>query len=779
MELIQLLVMPLPTATSAVPPGFNSDRSISESHLLEMCYRLKTMLYLSGGLTSALLSQNRAEHMHLTRASIKTVSTLTNSLKTLTCFTLEKNYDLMTRQGTVSGRQRRGNGAVVDKSDVRAALELGPPLIATMIQFEEKLHRFRNRQRSFEMDSWDFVEEGAVDIDPPVEEQIKVLISCQEEMSTLAGILIARAMIAGGGEASTLVWRAIIASFDSTTADSNPVPIFGDDGIEKPSFTKVLKEGRSSLRTNLLCRLISIVIDLILNRREDRKNPWTSIELCSAIARLCDLVEEKNLLSIESSTGISQEISSLDQVRLLYSMLNIMESGKENTGWCQLVLPRPPTRQSSIEQNISHSEMFSFTNPKDYCEGLIIALTSDESFVTVKTADVQLLAENDEIYDVTANIASNYKLKMPNATATAIDVASSKLLLPILQPTLRIILSSLHRVKGVAVLIHQTRDTEHKKATDSLLSVVVEELGQSLTAAIVGLAFSNARDICLNTLSLLRKCVELKERGQDGVAALMYRTVFLTVMNEMRIRYEGERSKRKAAELQAYDDIHSTQSAAAKEAANASQVEALLLGDSLTGGSFEIESKIDPRAFTDQSQGDDFIVFPTYGAKSPISSPRGKATLGWNNYKGKFIFMQALNPADIPIQANSIVLRHLTTGFGRSLEECCKEHGESLDVKDVSDSAFQLLSKYLDAWDERQLIDDEESELVELFDTKSSLDNRYDGTLQINVVSHASAADSMTSFIGELNISHRRYRFIFKMNVLTQQLFSRTGICGS
>ena len=657
MELMQLVVMPLPTATSAVPPGFNSDRSISESHLLEMCYRLKTMLYLSGGLTSALLSQNRVEHIHLTGATIATVSALTNILKTLTCFTLEKNYDLMTSQGTVSGRQRRGSGAVIDKSDVRAALELGPPLIATMILFEEKLDRFRNRQRSSEMDSWDFVEEGAVDIDPPVEEQIKVLISCQEEMSALAGILIARAMIAGGGEASTLVWRAIIASFDSTTTDSKPATVFGDDGIEKPSFTKVLRQGRSSLRTNLLCRLISIVIDLILNRREDRKNPWTSIELCSAIARLCDLVEEKNLLSIESSTGTSQEISSenkgvlsLDQVRLLYSMLNIMESGKENTGWCQLVLPRPPTRQSSIEQNIPHSERFSFTNPKDYCEGLIIALTSDESLFTLKSADVQVLAENDEIYDVTTNVASNYKLKMPKATATVIDVASSKLLLPILQPTLRIILSSLHRVKGVAVLIHQTRDTEHKKATDSLLSVVVEELGHSLTAAIVGLAFSNARDICLNTLSVLRKCVELKEKGQDGVAAMMYRAVFLTVMNEMRIRYEGERSKRKAAELQAYDDDNnSTQSAAAKEAANASQVEALLLGDLLTGGSFDIESKNDSRAFTDQSQGDDFIVFPTYGAKSPNSSPRRNTTLGWNNYKGKFIFIQALNPADISI----------------------------------------------------------------------------------------------------------------------------------
>ena len=640
MELVQILAMPLPTATSAVPPGFNSSRDISESHLLELCYRLKTMLYLSGGLTAALLSQFKNEHIHMTRISINSISTLTNSLKTLICFTLERNYDLMTHQVTVS-RQRHGNAAVVDKPDVRAALELGPPLVATMILFEEKLDGFRTRQRSSELDSWDFVEVGAVDIDPPVDEQVRALISCQEEMSTLVGILVARSMIVGGGEASTLVWRAIIASFDSCTNGLNPMPPF--ECVSK----QVSKGIQSSRRANLLCRLSAIVLDLITSRREKHQNPWTSIELCSATARLCDLVEEKHLLHIESSKGYqgssegNKGVLSLDQVRLLCSLLTIMESGKENTGWCQLVLPRPPTRQSSIDQSsIDSSEILPFLNLKEYCEGLLSSLASDERLATGKIVDVQLLAEKDEIYDVATNVATQHRLKIPKKAGTSTHVASSKMLLPILQPSLRIILSCLPRVKGVAVLIHKNSDEESKEGTDSLLSVIVEELNNSLTAAIVGLAFSNARDICLNTLSVLRTCIQMKESGEDDVAAVMCRTLFLTVMNEMRIRYEGERSKRVAAELQAYDD---SKSMAAKEAANARQVEALLLGDALTGP-FGADRNSDPRV--DQGKNDDFIVFPDDGPlesqRTSTASPRGSSTLGWNNYKGKIISFKFL-----------------------------------------------------------------------------------------------------------------------------------------
>jgi hypothetical protein len=278
------------------------------------------MLYLSGGLTAALLSQNRLEHIHMTTASLDSVATLTNSLKSLISFILERDYDLMTHQVTIT-RQRRNSAAVVDKPDVRAALELGPPLVSTMILFEEKLDGFRTRQRSSELDSWDFVEEGAVDIDPTVDEQVKVLISCQEKMSTLAGILVARSMIVGGGEASTLVWREIIASFDSCANGMNSPPPFEDARIE-PVSNKSSKQMQPARRANLLCRLSSIVLDLILCHREKRQNPWTSIELCSAIARLCDLIEEKQLLHIDSSNAYreasdgNQGALSLDQVRL-------------------------------------------------------------------------------------------------------------------------------------------------------------------------------------------------------------------------------------------------------------------------------------------------------------------------------------------------------------------------------------------------------------------------------------------------------------------------------
>ena len=72
------------------------------------------------------------------------------------------------------------------------------------------------------------------------------------------------------------------------------------------------------------------------------------------------------------------------------------------------------------------------------------------------------------------------------------------------------------------------------------------------------------------------------------------------------------------------------------------------------------------------------------------------------------------------------------------------------DVEDKSTIAMNMLSQYLDAWDEKQLIDDEESELVELFDTKTTLGNRLSGIFHSDVASYAhDAADSMTSFIGE------------------------------
>lgn len=86
-------------------------------------------------------------------------------------------------------------------------------------------------------------------------------------------------------------------------------------------------------------------------------------------------------------------------------------------------------------------------------------------------------------------------------------------------------------------------------------------------------------------------------------------------------------------------------------------------------------------------------------------------------------------------------------GFGQSLEKCHSESEGDKSVQEKSTAAHSILLNYLNAWDERQLIDDEESELVELFDTKISLENKYGAGQRSNIDSDNSAADSMTSFI--------------------------------
>ena len=98
-------------------------------------------------------------------------------------------------------------------------------------------------------------------------------------------------------------------------------------------------------------------------------------------------------------------------------------------------------------------------------------------------------------------------------------------------------------------------------------------------------------------------------------------------------------------------------------------------------------------------------------------------------------------------------------GFGQALEEACtidtaKNH-DNTTVEATSQIAMNDLAQYLDAWDERQVMDDEESELVELFDTQQNLGNRFDITAspvglsqqRVTSLSYANAADSMTAYI--------------------------------
>ncbi len=728
-DILKILLPPFPTPTSALAPGSNSSRNPVENHITDLSLRLKSFIQLVGGLTAGLLCD---KNFPFDQETIITLETLVNGVKVVTYNIIKNNHILIRRQNSENKRKRRipANGIADKSSAAEVALDLIPPLAIAIFLLEEKIEQMRRFERSSDTDSWDLIEEGSAESDPLVDEQMGMLHSCQESLTNLVGHLTAKAMIVGGGEVSTLIWRAIISSFDlassvSVNSHASDEPETGEEKEEQKS-PRTKCESSMSIRNNLLCRLAAIVLNLIIYRRrpQEESNPWTTIELCSATARLCDLVEEKNLLNLppgnEKDSNSYHRKMTLDQVRLLCALLDITKTGRENTGWCQLILPSPPS--SPTPNSAQNKEAKDDRSIMNYHSLLDAFEDEKKSLSRKKFVDHEILSDKDEIYDITTSptvLLNDERGNSKSTESTYESIASSKLLLPILQPTLRVILSSLVFVRGVAVVVHRKDNDDQSKQTDSLLSIVVDEISNTITAAIVGLAFSNARDVCLNTLSALRHGIRLKDEENDKVVAAQYHTLFLSAINEMRIRYEGERSKRKVAQ-QAYGDE--------TDAEKTNQVEILLMGNALTAAQNDINSPDERKSLINQDENEDFIAFPhdqalESGIKS-FASPRGSATLGWNNYKG----------------------------FGKALEECCKnDTDDNVDssVQEKSDAAFSLLSTYLRAWDERQLIDDEDTELLELFDTKTSLENRYGGNQGRLLNGYNTAADSMSSFIGK------------------------------
>jgi len=750
-DLLRVMVPPFPSPTSAVPPGSFSDGSgdVMEVHMMDMCNRLKVSIHLLGGLTASLLSsEDNNEDMGILSAFLHGISTIAFHL-------LNSRYPLITKsQGQAPAMRPR----VMEKPDVVVALELGPPLITCAVLLEEKIQHLRRSEQyisDVDSDSWDLMESPnkeplAINSseDHCIEEQMRKLNQGQTQIMHLAGVLLARAMSVGGGEASTLVWRNIIASLNlhSTNTEQKEGE---EDGKELAS------KQQSHVSNNLLCRLTSIVLNLILSRRSGNtvdSNPWASVELCSATARMCDLVEEKKLLQVQADNDDDAKYSrfTLDQVRLLCSLLKIMETGRENTGWCQLDLPHPPDQRNMQpeggEKDAGGGERFypslvaAFRNQQ---EGS--ASTSSSKYI-----DLDMLSEKDEIYHILIASGSVPAVDLDvgghGYSTNNSSISSSRMLLPILQPTLRIVLSCLESVKGVAVAVRETSldgdTTTTKKETDSLHSIIIMEVTSTITAAIVGLAFSNARDVCLNTLSVLRRCISIKKTQGDDVVVKKYRQLFMVAMQEMQVRYTSERSKREMAQVRAYSDDDAAPSSstpkgnAENEAVNSNKVEMLLMGNALihTPRVIEVDPDSTPLLSHQQvnhNENDDFILFPHRNGDDSKDVKATPNSLGWNNYKG----------------------------FGQALEEACtidtaKNH-DNTTVEATSQIAMNDLAQYLDAWDERQVMDDEESELVELFDTQQNLGNRFDITAspvglsqqRVTSLSYANAADSMTAYI--------------------------------
>ena len=684
LDYIALFAPTLSTPTSAVTPGGIGSK---EAHALDTSYRLRIIYQLLGGIIASILSNYEDEKVDNVKKPRKLKMFLKSAMISLTDFTSVmvsmilyiQDKDLQSLYDSRRRRQMGGNTTLVDKVLVRAAIGAVPSLVLMSVLLEEPIQDFKMEFNSDK--SWDFVEKNGTALNQGralLEEQLQILTSCQTSAMQTAAILIAKAMVVGGGEASTIILKDVVSQINLIEEHSNR---FDSGGVVSDS---------SETKNHLLCRLISMVLMKIVSRQDKEDDPWKSVELCSATARLCDLVEEKKLLQYskpaDANNG-SQRLS-LDQVRLLCAIINVMEAGRENTGWCQII---------STDTVNDHVQIASHSMKEK--SSLVKMLVSFKLINIVKHVDYEMLARTDEIYHLIhsqhhESIEVFDKDQSAQSSTNPQSFSSSKLLLPILQPSLRTILGCLDKIRSAA-LVQYTSGNGGK----SLLSIVIEELRSTMTAAIVGLAFPHARDLCLSALSILRTSIEFHEINGDAFVGTMYRDLFVNVVEEMRVRYDNERKKREVAELFSFDAQSSS-----PEAINSHEVQRLLMGNSFV----ENEDNDQNPSGSEQKPvdiSDDFIVFPDNGQNDKPTA------MGWNGYKG----------------------------FGSALEKCA-ELNDGKD--DNSQKAITILSSYLDTWDEKQLLEDEESELVELFDTAS---------VGVEQEGMTTAADSMTSFIGEFS----------------------------
>ena len=464
---------------------------------------------------------------------------------------------------------------------------------------------------------------------------------CQQSLLTTVSELMYNAMEVDGGEASTILWRNILATlkevesyarFADSNADNNTI----DDNYEshESAETKIPKdedvsitekECLNSISKNVLCRLLSMVLVKCLKR--DYSWELWSVPLSAAISRLCLLIEERELLlfplgttstntTAETNTNNCSRSYSTDQIILMCTLQNVLEYGRCTTGWCQLILPTPPTVTSINNNNESNDRTNKF---RGFLKLGLRGSSHGERCVSPITR-----------------------------AETPLSSKATKVMLPILQPTLRAMLECLGSCNlrsGISIYISEKNNTTATKTSTNLSSNIIEfknieneesddqqrqlldamsdstaivdlleyfvkELRHSLMAAIVGLAFATARDIALHAMATLRRSINSYQSLNDDKGVELCSSLLCMTAEEIRVRYEGEHRRRETALIDAYhhnDESPVETCEAAAAAASSSAVENMMLGDALvpTVASSEDANDIAHNNFTKQAMFDE------------------------------------------------------------------------------------------------------------------------------------------------------------------------------
>jgi hypothetical protein len=543
------------------------------------------------------------------------------------------------------------------------------------------------------------------------------LSSVHEMAIYAASRLVAQTMMYGGGEASTGIWRSIITSLSDKTytlsGPSGPANDMNHALTNSEPPTKSLKTSQLPI----LCHLAALVLSKFGRhhnpRLETYRSPW-NIETCSAVARLMDLVEEKKLLSFPFRHDSTDDADgsrkySIDQVRLIKSLLEVMGSGRECGGWAQIIPSSP--RLTSDDHQID-----------------------DKKVETVEsTIEDSLPHRNYELYHNTSGVGkqlSTANVKKP--------VSSSKLLLPILQSCVRILVPTTDTIRSDAVII--SSGTRTSPSTSILLESICDELDQSLVAAIQGLIFPVSRDVFMNAVATFRRSIAHHKTVNDTKAVAICSSSLMVIVRSMSDRYTEESKRKEKAYFSAYEKDGGIPT----DSEQVEEKNESLQPDKSTLNKEGIHSQVVERLITGKNvvpemNGDDFVAFPGDANADDPTSP-----MGWSHYKG----------------------------LGAALNQCCREEAifqssakkAELDLcsSEKAKLVLTIIGHYIDHWDKIQLQDADD--LVDLFDESMNL-----GSTSKICTGKSEALPLVNALYGNVTSSDAMARFIEVQSILRHQ----------
>ncbi|KAG7359446.1 Beige/BEACH domain containing protein [Nitzschia inconspicua] len=697
------LFLPAPSMALTVA---SSTRKGEWSYTDLLSDRLETMMPVLPSLVVSLLSTSSevAESKAVPQVSLEALTILADLLTSVG----GAFYRVFGGMTHTAGASRGKGWLAVDNTAVNTAKAYVPPLLLVVVILEDHMEKLKcNRepdestvtvlrapvmaQKGADDGSWievsstlneSHLSDGNVRL--PAEgidfsdanQVFRVLGLCQNSVLTTLSELMTNAMRAGGGEVSTTLWKSVLLTLEGWNAP------------QSAKDEKVNDTSRKNLLNSLVCRILAMVLMKCLNR-DYQWELWT-ITMSDAISRLCLLVEEKDLLTF--SLGNDKKFSR-DQVLLICAFLDVLSYGRDTTGWCQLILPRPPVPSSGHDAALLHKQ------------------AGSQGAETAATA--------------------------------------ARVMLPVLQPSLRILLGCVGNIDSKATIIVPRAKEGDLEVIDGgqtfeLLTYLVNELRHSIMAAVVGMSFANARDVALLAMATLRRALLIYENSNDSKAVELCTTLLCMTAEEIRVRYEGERRRRETALFDAYEEQDKQKATTVQDAAADSQaVENLILGGPIVPNSsrgqstsevntieevcFEVDAAVQATA---SPKGDDFVLFHE-GLSHGGGSNENQARMEWSQYEG----------------------------LGAALGKCFDSDGtpidqEGKDLKASANKVLENLSLFLDAWDNNAAIEVSDTELVKLFDVNlaSAFTSEERSGILGNAVPYAikdakSAADAMSAFI--------------------------------